>query len=52
MHIREHFPEESSGFVTALIFGDQRYIDEGDLTNYQRLGLVHLLAISGLHVSF
>ncbi|WP_144526670.1 DNA internalization-related competence protein ComEC/Rec2 [Peribacillus simplex] len=51
-YIREHFPEESSGFVTALIFGDQSYIDEGDLSNYQRLGLVHLLAISGLHVSF
>ncbi|MBT2646015.1 DNA internalization-related competence protein ComEC/Rec2 [Bacillus sp. ISL-34] len=51
-YIREHFPEESSGFVTALIFGDQTYIDEGDLTNYQSLGLVHLLAISGLHVSF
>ena len=51
-YIREHFPEESSGFVTALIFGDQTYIDEGALTNYQRLGLVHLLAISGLHVSF
>ncbi|WHY96020.1 DNA internalization-related competence protein ComEC/Rec2 [Peribacillus simplex] len=51
-YIREHFPEESSGFVTALIFGDQSYIDEDDLTNYQRLGLVHLLAISGLHVSF
>lgn len=51
-YIREHFPEESSGFVAALIFGDQTYIDEGDLANYQRLGLVHLLAISGLHVSF
>ncbi|MFJ7754994.1 DNA internalization-related competence protein ComEC/Rec2 [Peribacillus muralis] len=51
-HIEEHFPQESSGFVTALIFGDQTYIDEDDLTNYQRLGLVHLLAISGLHVSF
>ncbi|MFJ7681547.1 DNA internalization-related competence protein ComEC/Rec2 [Peribacillus butanolivorans] len=51
-YIKKHFPEESSGFVTALIFGDQTDIDEGDLTNYQRLGLVHLLAISGLHVSF
>lgn len=51
-YIREHFPEESSGFVAALIFGDQTYIDEDDLANYQRLGLVHLLAISGLHVSF
>ncbi|MGE7601153.1 DNA internalization-related competence protein ComEC/Rec2 [Peribacillus sp. NPDC097675] len=50
-YIKEHFPKESSGFVTALIFGDQSEIDEEDLTNYQRLGLVHLLAISGLHVS-
>ena len=50
-YIKEHFPEESSGFVTALIFGDQSEINEEDLTNYQRLGLVHLLAISGLHVS-
>lgn len=50
-YIREYFPKESSGFVTALIFGDQSEIDEEDLTNYQRLGLVHLLAISGLHVS-
>lgn len=51
-YIGRNFPKESSGFVTALIFGDQGYIDEDDLTNYQRLGLVHLLAISGLHVSF
>ena len=51
-YVNEHFPPQSSGFVTALLFGDQTYIDEEILTNYQRLGLVHLLAISGLHVSF
>ena len=51
-YINEHFPSTSSGFVTALLLGDQTYIDEEVLTNYQRLGLVHLLAISGLHVSF
>lgn len=51
-YINEHFPSTSSGFVTALLFGDQTYIDELILTNYQRLGIVHLLAISGLHVSF
>lgn len=51
-YVNEHFPSTSSGFVTALIFGDQTYIDEVVLTNYQRLGIVHLLAISGLHVSF
>lgn len=51
-YVNEHFPSTSSGFVTALLFGDQTYIDEDVLTNYQRLGIVHLLAISGLHVSF
>lgn len=52
IYVNEHFPPEASGFVTALLFGDQTYIDEEILTNYQRLGIVHLLAISGLHVSF
>ncbi len=51
-YINENFPPTSSGFVTALLLGDQTYIDEVVLTNYQRLGIVHLLAISGLHVSF
>lgn len=51
-YVNEHFPSTSSGFVAALLFGDQTYIDEDVLINYQRLGIVHLLAISGLHVSF
>ena len=51
-YVNDNFPKESSGFVNALLFGDQRWIDEDELVTYQRLGLVHLLAISGLHVSF
>lgn len=51
-YVNNYFPKESSGFVNALLFGDQRWIDEDELVTYQRLGLVHLLAISGLHVSF
>lgn len=51
-YINQHFPEGTNGFVAALIFGDQTYIDEDVLASYQRLGIVHLLAISGLHVSF
>ncbi|KMY50867.1 DNA internalization-related competence protein ComEC/Rec2 [Peribacillus loiseleuriae] len=51
-YVNEHFPEESSGYVNALLFGDQKLIDEEELKDYQRLGIVHLLAISGLHVSF
>lgn len=52
IYVNEYFPKESSGFVNALLFGDQKWIDEDELVTYQRLGLVHLLAISGLHVSF
>ncbi|MBA9025502.1 DNA internalization-related competence protein ComEC/Rec2 [Peribacillus huizhouensis] len=51
-YVNIHFPESSRGYVNALIFGDQKLIDEEELKDYQRLGIVHLLAISGLHVSF
>ncbi|MFD0048274.1 DNA internalization-related competence protein ComEC/Rec2 [Actinomycetes bacterium NPDC127524] len=51
-YISKHFPESSKGFVSALIFGDGKEIGEEDYLAYQRLGIVHLLAISGLHVSF
>ncbi|WP_110926931.1 DNA internalization-related competence protein ComEC/Rec2 [Bacillus massiliglaciei] len=51
-YVYQHFPEDSAGFAAALIFGDQKMIDEKILSDYQKLGLVHLLAISGLHVSF
>lgn len=39
-----------SGFMISLIFGDRAYMEEEVLEAYQLLGLVHLLAISGLHV--
>ncbi|PLT34636.1 DNA internalization-related competence protein ComEC/Rec2 [Bacillus sp. V5-8f] len=51
-YVERNFPEDSRGYVAALLFGDQRDIDEEELIVFQKLGLVHLLAISGLHVSF
>ncbi|RFU71662.1 DNA internalization-related competence protein ComEC/Rec2 [Peribacillus saganii] len=50
-YIDSHFPEYSKGFISALIFGERNGISEEDLLAYQRLGLVHLLAISGLHIA-
>ena len=49
-YVNESFPDSSKGFVNALIFGDQKWIGEDEISAYRRLGLVHLLAISGLHV--
>ncbi|MEH7414064.1 DNA internalization-related competence protein ComEC/Rec2 [Neobacillus drentensis] len=50
-YLKKHFPEEISGLSAALIFGDTNTLDPELLSDYQRTGIVHLLAISGLHVS-
>ncbi len=52
LHYTEsHFPKEIVGIVQALLFGEQSQMDEFVLDSYSQLGLVHLLAISGLHVT-
>lgn len=49
-YIEKNFPIETIGIAQALIYGERGYIDDEIITSYQSLGLVHLLAISGLHV--
>ncbi|MBM7716329.1 competence protein ComEC [Bacillus thermophilus] len=44
------FPERVAAYGEALIFGDRDSISEEANEGYRRLGVVHLLAISGLHV--
>lgn len=44
------FPERLAAYGEALIFGDRGSISEEASEGYRRLGVVHLLAISGLHV--
>ncbi|MCA1031821.1 DNA internalization-related competence protein ComEC/Rec2 [Bacillus timonensis] len=51
-YIQQYFPESINGTVQALIFGDKREIDSEILNAYQKLGVIHILAISGLHVGF
>ena len=50
--IRAHVPPASAPFVNALLFGEQEGMDPDVDLAYRRLGLTHLLAISGLHVTF
>lgn len=49
-YLRTNFPSHTAPLAVALIFGDRGLIDESSLLAYERLGIVHLLAISGLHV--
>ncbi|SER79992.1 competence protein ComEC [Salisediminibacterium halotolerans] len=44
--------EEAAPLLAALVFGERQLIDEARLNQYQALGVIHLLAVSGLHVAF
>jgi competence protein ComEC len=50
--IEGNVPQPSSGMMQALIYGERRNISEETLGDYQEGGIIHLLAISGLHVGF
>ncbi|MEG0472592.1 MAG: DNA internalization-related competence protein ComEC/Rec2 [Solibacillus sp.] len=49
-HISRHFPESLVAEAQALIIGLQENVDEELTRAYQKLGITHLFAISGLHV--
>ena len=49
-YVMNHFPKESAPLAIALLFGERNFIDQDILRSYEKLGIVHLLAISGLHV--
>jgi competence protein ComEC len=50
-YLEKHFPPEMAALSAALLFGDRSMFDPETLMDYQKTGIVHLLAISGLHVS-
>lgn len=39
------------GFAIALVLGDRSFLSREDYIQFQQSGLLHLIAISGLHVS-
>lgn len=48
--IKDTLPVETSALAAALIFGDSNLFNPETERSYQKIGIVHLLAISGLHV--
>ncbi|WP_226680150.1 DNA internalization-related competence protein ComEC/Rec2 [Sutcliffiella horikoshii] len=48
--IYQYVDQPNASFMISLIFGDRSGLEDDILDAYQELGLVHLLAISGLHV--
>jgi competence protein ComEC len=48
--IEEDFPPSTVGITQALLFGETEKIKKDTMKAFRELGVVHLLAISGLHV--
>jgi len=41
---------QGGAIAAALVFGERSFIEEERIDQYQMLGVIHLLAVSGLHV--
>lgn len=39
-------------YLKALILGDKKEIDKSQLEVFERIGIIHLFSISGMHISF
>ena len=46
------YPKRTVGLPAALVMGDRSEMSEDSRELYERFGLAHVLAVSGLHVSF
>lgn len=42
---------DTGGLLSALIIGDRSYLDSATSLNFRRVGISHILALSGMHLS-
>ncbi len=45
-------PKEEAAFLNAVIIGDKHSLNDEERDNFAKVGLAHVLSISGLHVAF
>ncbi|MCG0277572.1 MAG: DNA internalization-related competence protein ComEC/Rec2 [Thermanaeromonas sp.] len=50
--ITSALPPRFSGLLLALLFGDKEKLEQEDVDVFKTLGVMHVLAVSGLHVGF
>ncbi len=49
--VRSILPGDYGGLVTAAVLGDRGYLSDGVKDLFEALGIQHLLAVSGIHLS-
>lgn len=50
-YLQEYLPDENDAIMKAMLFGNKKEMDEETKALYQKNGIAHILAISGLHIS-
>lgn len=50
--IGQYLPPNASGFMQALLLGIRDDLSQTTIDDFQKAGVIHALAISGLHVGF
>lgn len=45
------YPEKEASVMGAMLLGEKAMLDEGIKSLYQQNGIIHILSISGLHIS-
>ncbi len=45
------FPEKEASVLCAMLLGDRAELDEGTKDMYMQNGIIHILSISGLHIT-
>lgn len=50
-YVEVNFNSNTEGYINALLFGDRTKMNANIESQYQIVGIVHLLAISGSHIS-
>lgn len=49
--IENNLPEDEAGILSAMLFGSKGGLAADDKELYQKNGIMHIMAVSGLHVS-
>lgn len=48
---KSRFERDELGVLVALMIGDKQFLDEDLKTSYTKIGAMHILAVSGMHVA-
>ncbi|MGB9661541.1 MAG: DNA internalization-related competence protein ComEC/Rec2 [Moorellaceae bacterium] len=51
-NITAALPPREAGILQALLFGDKEHLEQNDVETFSTLGVLHIFAVSGLHVGF